>query len=126
MDKIVVLDFGSQYSHLICRRIREANVYCELLPYNTPANVIKEIDPKGIIFSGGRLAYTQKMRQSLIDNYSRWASLFLEFATAIRYWLIILEAELRNQTVESTAEQGLSSTTSPICSRASVRASTAG
>lgn len=53
MDKIVVLDFGSQYSHLICRRIREANVYCELLPYNTSAKTIKEIDPKGIIFSGG-------------------------------------------------------------------------
>ncbi|MDQ5842997.1 MAG: glutamine-hydrolyzing GMP synthase [Thermoproteota archaeon] len=53
MDKLVVLDFGSQYSHLICRRIREANVYCELLPYNTPAKVIREIDPKGIIFSGG-------------------------------------------------------------------------
>ena len=53
MDKLVVLDFGSQYSHLICRRICEANVYCELLPYNTPAKVIKEIDPKGIIFSGG-------------------------------------------------------------------------
>jgi GMP synthase (glutamine-hydrolysing) len=53
MDKLVVLDFGSQYSHLICRRIREANVYCELLPYNTPAEVIKEINPKGIIFSGG-------------------------------------------------------------------------
>ncbi|HEX2556962.1 MAG TPA: glutamine-hydrolyzing GMP synthase, partial [Nitrososphaera sp.] len=45
--------FGSQYSHLICRRIREANVFCELLPYNTPASVIKELDPKGIIFSGG-------------------------------------------------------------------------
>ena len=53
MDTIVVLDFGSQYSHLICRRIREANVYCELLPYNTPARVLKEIKPKGIIFSGG-------------------------------------------------------------------------
>jgi GMP synthase (glutamine-hydrolysing) len=53
MDKIVVLDFGSQYSHLICRRIREANVYCELLPYNTPAKVLKEMDTKGIIFSGG-------------------------------------------------------------------------
>jgi GMP synthase (glutamine-hydrolysing) len=53
MDKLVVLDFGSQYSHLICRRIRETNVYCELLPYNTSAKVIKEIDPKGIIFSGG-------------------------------------------------------------------------
>lgn len=53
MDKIVVLDFGSQYSHLICRKIREGNVYCELLPYNTPAKIIKEIGPKGIIFSGG-------------------------------------------------------------------------
>ena len=53
MDKIVVLDFGSQYSHLICRRIREANVYCELLPYNTPAKIVKGLDPKGIIFSGG-------------------------------------------------------------------------
>ena len=53
MDKIVVLDFGSQYSHLICRRVREGNVYCELLPYNTRAKVLKEINPKGIIFSGG-------------------------------------------------------------------------
>ena len=53
MDTIVVLDFGSQYSHLICRRIREANVYCELLPYNTPAKVLQEIKPKGVIFSGG-------------------------------------------------------------------------
>ena len=53
MDKIVVLDFGSQYSHLICRRIRELNVYCELVPYNTPAEKIKDLGPKGIIFSGG-------------------------------------------------------------------------
>jgi GMP synthase (glutamine-hydrolysing) len=53
MDKIIVLDFGSQYSHLICRRIREVNVYCELLPYNTQAKVLKELNPKGIIFSGG-------------------------------------------------------------------------
>lgn len=53
MDKIVVLDFGSQYSHLICRRIRELNVYCELVPYNTPIKKIKDLEPKGIIFSGG-------------------------------------------------------------------------
>jgi GMP synthase (glutamine-hydrolysing) len=53
MDKIAVLDFGSQYSNLICRRIREMNVYCELLPYNTSALELKKIQPKGIIFSGG-------------------------------------------------------------------------
>jgi GMP synthase (glutamine-hydrolysing) len=53
MDKIVVLDFGSQYSSLICRRVREINVYCELLPYDTPIKELKQISPKGIIFSGG-------------------------------------------------------------------------
>ena len=53
MDKIVVMDFGSQYSHLICRRIRELNFYCELIPYNTPVKNIKDLKPKGIIFSGG-------------------------------------------------------------------------
>jgi GMP synthase (glutamine-hydrolysing) len=53
MDKIVVLDFGSQYSHLICRRIRESNVYCELLPYNSPISLIRKLEPKGIVLSGG-------------------------------------------------------------------------
>ncbi|HEY9386774.1 MAG TPA: glutamine-hydrolyzing GMP synthase, partial [Nitrososphaeraceae archaeon] len=53
MDKIVVLDFGSQYSHLICRRLREINIYCEILPYDTPVSVLKKLNPKGIIFSGG-------------------------------------------------------------------------
>src|SRR5215218_4129672 len=53
MDKLVVLDFGSQYSHLISRRIRESNVYCELLPYNTPIKTITELKPKGIVLSGG-------------------------------------------------------------------------
>ena len=53
MDKIVVLDFGSQYSHLICRRIRDFSVYAELLPFDTSLENINKINPKGIIFSGG-------------------------------------------------------------------------
>jgi GMP synthase (glutamine-hydrolysing) len=53
MDKVVVLDFGSQYSHLICRRLREINIYCEILPYNIQLSELKSINPKGIIFSGG-------------------------------------------------------------------------
>jgi len=60
MDKIVVLDFGSQYSHLICRRIRESNVYCELLPFNSPASLIKKLQPKGIVLSGGPSSVYQK------------------------------------------------------------------
>ena len=53
MEKIVVLDFGSQYSHLICRRIREFSVYAELVPYDISLEELKKLDPKGIIFSGG-------------------------------------------------------------------------
>ncbi|WP_141506318.1 glutamine-hydrolyzing GMP synthase [Paenibacillus luteus] len=50
---IVVLDFGGQYNQLIARRIRDLGVYSELLPYNTPAERIRELQPKGIVFSGG-------------------------------------------------------------------------
>jgi len=53
MDTIVVLDFGSQYSHLICRRIRDFSVYAELLPFDTSLENINKLNPKGIIFSGG-------------------------------------------------------------------------
>ncbi|MCG7408415.1 glutamine-hydrolyzing GMP synthase [Paenibacillus sp. ACRRX] len=52
-EMIVVLDFGGQYNQLIARRIRDLGVYSELIPYNTPVEKIKEMNPKGIVFSGG-------------------------------------------------------------------------
>ena len=50
---IVVLDFGSQYTQLIARRLREDKIYCEILPYHTKIDAIKAKNPKGIILSGG-------------------------------------------------------------------------
>jgi len=50
---IVILDFGSQYSELIARRIRETQVYSEVISYRTSAEQLKQLNPKGIIFSGG-------------------------------------------------------------------------
>ena len=50
---VIVLDFGGQYNQLIARRVREANVYSEILPYTTPIEKIAEYNPSGIIFTGG-------------------------------------------------------------------------
>lgn len=52
-EKILILDFGSQVTQLIARRVREQSVYCEIHPYNMPLEKIKEFAPKGIILSGG-------------------------------------------------------------------------
>ncbi|HLF75565.1 MAG TPA: glutamine-hydrolyzing GMP synthase [Anaerolineales bacterium] len=53
MDSIAILDFGSQYAQLIARRVREAQVYCELFPWDAPMEQILSIAPKGFILSGG-------------------------------------------------------------------------
>ena len=52
-ESVLVLDFGGQYNQLIARRVREQNVYCEVLPYTTPIETIKSKNYKGIIFTGG-------------------------------------------------------------------------
>ncbi|MCM1273638.1 MAG: glutamine-hydrolyzing GMP synthase, partial [Clostridium sp.] len=52
-ELIIVLDFGGQYNQLIARRVRECNVYAEVHPYTISIEQIKEMNPKGIIFTGG-------------------------------------------------------------------------
>lgn len=52
-QKILILDFGSQYTQLIARRVRETNVYCELYPYDVDPQLIKDFSPIGIVLSGG-------------------------------------------------------------------------
>lgn len=52
-ENVIVLDFGGQYNQLIARRVRECNVYCEIYSYKTDIEKIKEMNPKGIILTGG-------------------------------------------------------------------------
>ncbi|WP_326511752.1 glutamine-hydrolyzing GMP synthase [Clostridium intestinale] len=52
-ELVLVLDFGGQYNQLIARRVRECNVYCEVHPYKLSVDEIREMNPKGIIFTGG-------------------------------------------------------------------------
>ena len=57
-DRILILDFGSQVTQLIARRVREAGVYCEIVPYNKALKAIKRLKPEGIILSGGPASVT--------------------------------------------------------------------
>lgn len=52
-EKVIVIDFGGQYNQLVARRVRECNVYCEIYSYRTDLEQIKEMNPKGIILTGG-------------------------------------------------------------------------
>ncbi|HET7731427.1 MAG TPA: glutamine-hydrolyzing GMP synthase [Usitatibacter sp.] len=60
MDKILILDFGSQVTQLIARRVREAGVYCELHPHDVGADFIREFAPRGIILSGSHASATEE------------------------------------------------------------------
>jgi len=64
---ILVLDFGSQYTQLIARKLRESGIYCEIVPYNTTAEDIKKKEPQGIILSGGPASVYAKDAY-MIDN----------------------------------------------------------
>ena len=52
-EKVIVLDFGGQYNQLIARRVRECSVYCEVHPHYLSVDKIREMNPKGIILTGG-------------------------------------------------------------------------
>ena len=71
IDTILVLDFGSQYTQLIARRIRESNVYSEILPWDIKEEKISSLNPKGIILSGGpdsvTNSYTPRIPQIVFD-----------------------------------------------------------
>jgi GMP synthase (glutamine-hydrolysing) len=64
-NKILILDFGSQYTMLIARRVREFSVYCEIHPFNISIEKIKEFDPGGIVLSGGPSSVFEKDAPSI-------------------------------------------------------------
>ncbi len=58
-QRLLIVDFGSQYTQLIARRVREVGVYCEIWPYDVPASAIAEFSPRGVILSGGPESVTE-------------------------------------------------------------------
>lgn len=68
-ETILILDFGSQFTQLIARRIREQNVYCEIYPHTLPLEKIKEIKPKGLVFSGGPMSVYDEGAPKISEEY---------------------------------------------------------
>ena len=65
---ILVLDFGSQYTQLIARRVRESNVYCEIHPFNIALETIRQLQPEGIILSGGPASVYQENAPKISED----------------------------------------------------------
>lgn len=65
---ILVLDFGSQYTQLIARRVRESNVYCEIHPFNIALETIRQLEPEGIILSGGPASVYQENAPKISED----------------------------------------------------------
>ena len=59
-DKILIVDFGSQVTQLIARRVREERVYCEIVPFQKAEAALREMKPKGVILSGGPASVLDK------------------------------------------------------------------
>lgn len=70
-DAIAIIDFGSQFSQLIARRVREANVYCELFPWDAPPEKVLALNPKGFILSGGHNSVYEPGAPTLPDYVIR-------------------------------------------------------
>jgi len=79
-SKILILDFGSQYTQVIARRIRECQVYSEIIRFDTPAAEIAAMQPKGLILSGGPASVYDKARlKSIRESFVRHP--YWEFVT---------------------------------------------
>src|SRR5207249_2244631 len=71
-ELVLVLDFGSQYSQLIARRVREAGVYCELIPGTTPWEAIRARTPRALILSGGPASVYVDGAPLVDRGHDRW------------------------------------------------------
>ncbi len=100
-ERILVLDFGSQYTQLIARRVRELDVYCEILPWDIADSRVREFDPRGIILSGGPESVT-------LDTPPRAPDIVFELGVpvlGICYGFQTMAAQLGGEVATSTRRE---------------------
>ena len=85
-QKILILDFGSQYTQLIARRVRELGVYCEIWDYAVDEQLFREFDPQGVIFSGSPESANHDESPRPPEFIYALANRFLASAMACKLW----------------------------------------
>lgn len=95
---IVILDFGSQYTQLIARRIREQKVYCEIFPCNVDLNKIKTLNPEGIIFSGGPSSTFTENAPSIKKEIFEWGIPILGICYGLQLMVHLLDGKVEHST----------------------------
>jgi len=98
---ILILDFGSQYTQLIARRVREARVYCEIHPFNLPVEKIRAMNPRGIILSGGPASLYENEAPDISDEVLNLGCPVL----GICYGLYVIAQHLGSKSVGSRARE---------------------
>lgn len=93
-ELVLVLDFGGQYNQLIARRVREANVYCEVLPYHVPIERIKEKNPRGIIFTGGPASVLDENAPKCVDEVFKLGIPILGICYGMQLMSVMLGGEV--------------------------------
>ena len=97
VERLLVIDFGAQYTQLIARRIREAGVYCEIHPFDAPAEFIRNFGARGVVLSGGPESVTEDATPRIPDVVFELAAgrRFSASAMACRRWRISSAAACR-------------------------------
>lgn len=95
---IVILDFGSQYTQLIARRIRENQVYCEILPCTVSLDKVKDYNPEGIIFSGGPSSVLGELSPSVDPDIFNWNIPILGICYGLQLIASLLDGDVQNST----------------------------
>lgn len=106
-ELVLVLDFGGQYNQLIARRVRECNVYAEVIPYTTSLEDIKAKNPKGIIFTGGPNSVYKEDSPSYDKSILKLVCRFSESVTVHSLWHISWVEKLQQHRSASTERQML-------------------
>jgi GMP synthase (glutamine-hydrolysing) len=93
-SKILILDFGSQYTQLIARKIRESKVYCEIYPFNSPIEKIKNFNPDAVILSGGPSSVYDKGAPAISKEIFQLGVPFLGICYGMQIMAYLLNGEV--------------------------------